>query len=74
MYYIYNPNINLKCKNGNTPYMLAAYKNNVYAMELLKAHVKNGELLLERESKNVMGNNARSLARHNHHMDAARLA
>jgi hypothetical protein len=54
--------------------MLAAYKNNVYAMELLKAHVKNGELLLERESKNVMGNNARSLARHNHHMDAARLA
>jgi hypothetical protein len=70
----YFPNINLKCKNGNTPYMLAAYKNNVVAMELLKAHIKNGECQLERESKNVMGNCARKLALHNHHIEAARLA
>ena len=46
----YHPNINLKCKNGNTPYMLAAYKNNTEAMELLKAFTHNGECVLERES------------------------
>jgi ankyrin repeat protein len=50
----YGPNINLKCKNGNTPYMLAAYKNKIEAMALLKAFTKKGECMLERESKNTV--------------------